>query len=352
MEEQFKLFKYAYETYNLDKREDVSKEVLEYIRERLIANKDLIEQLIEITGENLIFEDIINLFDNEVKQENIYKKEKKSKLNELGFISSIYSTSIGVVCIETPEPLLIIKYFVTAIKSRNSIIISDIEFAEESIKSAFWIIFAEALKKFDINPNIINIIPYEECNYDLFDKVIIVDENQLLDNKRITDEIFIYIEDEYFEEEVQKEIEYLKQISKNPIVIRNSFEDTIEKINKNRGYASCIYTKNAQIGYDFINLVKTSNAFINSSIGEFAEEMKQHKNSLYMNKKIMYEYRSIKDNSQNEKVSEILEIENQNLKENKEYEQNVSLIKYETTPWYKIILNKFIELKNKIFGSK
>lgn len=352
MEEQFKLFKNAYETYSLDKREDVSKEVLEYIRDRLIANKDLIEQLISITDENITFEDIINSFNKEVKQENIYKKEKKSKLNEFGFISSIYSTSIGVICVETPDPLLIIKYFISAIKSRNSIVISDIEFAEESIKSAFWIIFTEALKKFKINPNIINIIPYEECNYDLFDKVIIIDENQILYNKRTTDEIFIYIEDKYFEEEVQKEIEYLKQIGKNPIVIRNSFEDTIEKINKNRAYASCIYTKNAQIGYDFINLVKTSNAFINSSIGEFAEEMEQHKNPLYMNKKIMYEYRSIKDNSKNENISKILEIENQNLKENKDDEQEVSLIKYETTPWYKIILNKFIELKNKIFGSK
>lgn len=352
MEEQFKLFKYAYETYNLDKREEVSKEVLEYIRERLIANRDMLEQLLEITGENLIFEDIINSFNKEVKQEDIYKKEKKSKLNELGFISNIYSTSIGVVCIETPEPLLIIKYFISAIKSRNSIIISDIEFAEESVKSAFWIIFTEALKKFKINPNIINIIPYEECNYELFDKVIIVDENQIIDNKRITDEIFIYIEDECFEEEAKKESELLKQTGKNPIVIRNSFEDTLEKINKNRAYASCIYTKNAQIGYDFINLVKTSNAFINSSIGEFAEDLEEHKNSLYMNKKIMYEYRSIKNNSKNENISEILEIENQNLKENEDDKQEVSLIKYETTPWYKIIFNKFIEFKNKIFGSK
>lgn len=347
MEEQFELFKNAYETYNLDKRGEVSKDVLEYIRERIITNKDLIEQLISINNENISFEDIINSFDKEVKQEDIYKKEKKSKLNEFGFISNIYSTSIGVVCVETPDPLLIIKYFVSAIKSRNSIIISDIEFAEESVKSAFWIIFTEALKKFNINPNIINIIPYEECNYDLFDKVI-MDENQILNNNKKTDEIFIYIEDSYFEKEVQKEIEYLKQIGKNPIVIRNSFEDTIKKINKNRAYASCIYTKNPQIGYNFINLVKTSNAFINTSIGEFAEEIEQHKNPLYMNKKIMYEYRSIKDNNKNETVSENLKIENKDLKENKE----VGLIKYETTPWYKIIFNKFIELKNKILGKK
>ena len=364
MIEEFKLFKNAYKTYNLDKREDISKDVLKYIRERLLSNKDLFEQLILITEEDVTFEEILHTFDEEVKKESDYKKEKRMKLNEYGFVSGIYSTSVGIIAVETASPLLIIKYFVSAIKSRNAIIISDMEFAEESIKSAFWIIFAEALKKFNIDSNIINIVPFEECNYELFDKIILTEENIIRDVKRFSNEVFIYIEDAFFEEEVQKEVDYLREAGKNPIVIRNNFEDTIEKINKNKAYASCIYTKNPKLGYNFINLVKTNNAFINSSIRSYGEDITEHENPLYMKKKIMFELGSIKgENTQIDNLSDdeqkntfhnnVNNIVNIKVQEDFWKDSNtdeLSLIKIDTTPWYKRIFNKFMELKKRILG--
>lgn len=335
MKEEFELFKNAYKTYNLDIRHDISKKVLEYIRERLVANKDFLEQLILITKEDITFEKVLDVFDFFAKKEDIYKKERNMKLNEFGFVSNIYSTSVGIIAVETSNTLKVLEYFILAIKSRNTIVISDMEFTEESLKSAFLIIFSEALKKFNIDSNIISIYPYEECNYELFDKIILEDDNQIREVRKSSDEIFIYIENEFFNEEVQREVDYLKEAGKNPIVIKNDFEDTIKKINKTKAYASCIYTKNPKLGYDFINLVKTDNAFVNCSISSFGENIKKHKNPLYSNKKIMFE---------------LSKISKEDYEENKKSANELGLTTIETTTWYKKIFKKILDFKKRLFG--
>ena len=367
MKEEIALLKNAYETYNLDIRENVSTDVLLYIRGRLIENKEFLEQLISVTKENITFSEIINAFDRAFKQKEAYKSEKKMKQNEYGFVSNIYTSSVGLIAVETYSPLYIIEYFVLAIKSRNVIAISDLEYEEESVKSAILIIFSEALKKFNIDANLINIIPFEECNYELFDKVIYADEKEIRELKKSTDEIFLYIENEFFNEIAEEEKKILEEEGENVRIIRNDFYDAIEKINKNNAFAACIYTKNPKLGYKFINLVKADNAFVNSSI-YYSEKIEKNPNPLYKNKKIMYELGSIKEkraesnteeNTSNEKehtekvskFNENFEIKHTEEKEKIKNENEFRLVVVEeSTPWYKRIFKKLIELKRRIMG--
>ena len=75
-DEQMMLKKNAYKFYNLSHDEQISKKILEYVRLRLVENKDLFEDLIKICGENITFEDLLDVFDETSKNE-LYKKEKK-----------------------------------------------------------------------------------------------------------------------------------------------------------------------------------------------------------------------------------------------------------------------------------
>jgi hypothetical protein len=79
---------------------------------------------------------------------------------------------VGVIAVEAYDTLEVIKYFIRAIKSRNAIVISDIEYDDTSIKFLILEIIKEALTKFGIDKNLIMILPYEECYYDYFDRVI------------------------------------------------------------------------------------------------------------------------------------------------------------------------------------
>lgn len=405
MKEEIKLLKNAYETYNLDNREEVANKVLAYIKIRLNENKNFIEQLLEATKEceKVSFDDIISAFDRACNRKEIYKQEKNLKMNEQGFVSNIYTTSVGLIAVETYNPIYIIEYFVLAIQSRNVIAISDIEYEEESIKSAILIIFTEALKKFNIDHNIINIIPFEECDYNLFDKLIVIDDKTTTNFKKSSNEIFLYVEDDFFASEAENEKNKLIQSGKNVRIIKNNFYDSIEKINANNAFGACIYTKNPKLGYKFINLAKADNVFVNSSM-YYSEEIEKSKNPLYKNKKIMYELGSIKEkqkdsnfenkensiqnnipnssvnkfeqtienekiykeienitqeiiknkiakNNEN-KISENINTEKQSTKvKNTEINHEFRLVVYEnSTPWYKRIFKKLIELKRKLMG--
>lgn len=324
-----RLFKIAYKKYNLDARENIDEEILKYIYTRIIANKDIIDEMIKIAKEKISFEDIIKIFEQENKKQSKYKQEKALIKKENGFIFATYTTSVGVVAIETSDTLKVLKYFIEAIKTRNSIIISDIEFSEENVKSMLLIIFCEAISKFKLDSNLISIIPYEECDYSKFDKVIY--ENKIVDKRYEKDEYYIYLEDNYFEKEVEEEKEILKNNKKNVKVLRKNIEETIELINQNKPFAVSIYTRNSKIGYEFINLIHSKNVFVNSTLMN-AIETENIENEFYMKKNIMYQLDT------DEKIN----------KNNIKNKTEKGLIKPLKNKWYKKILDKiknFLKLK-------
>ena len=77
--ENFSLIKSAYMSYNLKSEETVVKRLLDYIRERLVANQSDLESIIKIYKEHIAFESILKIFDEEASKPDVYKKEKSLK---------------------------------------------------------------------------------------------------------------------------------------------------------------------------------------------------------------------------------------------------------------------------------
>ena len=285
--EEMILIKNAYNLYNLNKNEQISKKVLKFVLSRLKANKNDIEKLIEIFKEMISFEDLISCFEKEIDEPDLYKKEKTIKKVGNEFYYGIYTTSVGNILIETSNTINVLKYFIKGIKSRNSITISDIEYNENDLKNAILLIFKNALEKYEIDSNLLNIIPYEECKNEWFDKVILEDENKVVSNKQYTGYSYIYLADEIFANMAVSDWSRLDSRGKQVEIIKGTFEEVIDKINSEEVFSSCIYTENRDIAYKFINLVQSSNVFVNASLEE-AEEVENIDDEFYMKKKVMY----------------------------------------------------------------
>ena len=187
---------------------------------------------------------------------------------------------------EAFDTIEVIKYFIKAIKSRNSIAISDVEYDEQSVKFLILEIFKEALKKFGIDQNLIMILPYEECFYKYFDKVIYTyDETgktlieNRYDNKEESEQKYIYIEDNELEENAKRD-------NTDGEIVYGNIEEVIEKINTTYSQGAVIYTKNSQMAYKFINLVHSKNVMVNTSL-QNVEDIKKTANEMYEYKKII-----------------------------------------------------------------
>ena len=172
MEREYEKAKEAFETYNLNSEYEIMQNVLKYIYERIIKNKLEIEKILDLCKSKYTYEDIIKKVKEVLSEKIEYKSQVNVTRRDDGFLSAIYKTAIGVVAVECFDLLESIKYMLEAIKTRNSIILSDIEYKEDDEKHLLLLIIHEALSKFNINNNIIQILPYEECDYEKCDKVI------------------------------------------------------------------------------------------------------------------------------------------------------------------------------------
>lgn len=275
----------ATNNYRLNNNYQITENLLKYIQERIIANKNEIEELIKLKEEKYKYEDIKNTIDEEIDKETKYKDYRRMYINKEKFISTSLLMPIGVIAVETFDTIEVIKYFIRAIKSRNSIAISDVEYDEHNVKFLILEIFKEALKKFGIDQNLIMILPYEECFYKCFDKVIYTyDETgkTLIDNRYENKEEskikYIYIEDKGLEE-------IAKRDNNNGEIVYGNIEDVIEKINTTYSQGATIYTSNSQIAYKFINLVHSKNVMVNASLQNVEDIIKASNE--------MYEYKNI-----------------------------------------------------------
>ena len=285
--EEMELIKDAYSSYNFIGDEKIANKVLKFVRKRLIKNQSDLETLIEVFKEKITFDDLITCFDKEMEEPELYKKEKVMKNVGNEFYFGTYTTSVGNILIETTNSLNTLKYFVKGIKSRNSITISDIEYHENDLKNAILLIFKNALEKYKVDTNLLNIFPYEECTNEYFDKVILEDENKVVSNKINAGFSYIYLADETFASMAVNDLSRLSNRGKQVEILKGNFLEVIEKINSETTFSTCIYTGDRELAFSFINLAQASNVFVNASLEE-AEEMENTNDEFYTKKKIMY----------------------------------------------------------------
>ena len=332
----------AYYEYNVDNRYQIEDRILSYIGSRIIENKYSMQNLIEALNEDFTFNDILKTFNDEANLGSKFKDNTIIRKLDNGFVYGYYRTSVGNIVVEENETLEVLKYFVRAIKSRNSIVVADREYDEISLKSALLVIFCEAISKFGLSKNLIMLVPFEECNYDGFDRVI--EKNQIKQNKKESMKFYLYLQDEFFKDIVEQELKNMKDQNLDCEIIRGDFDYVVNKINDESPKGASIYTKDAKIGYNFLNSIKSSNVFLNSSLLNY-EILKEEENNLYRNKKIMYPLTQGETIEKNETPKEE-EVIKEEITETK---QNLALTIRKENPWYKRI---FDAIKRFLFGKK
>lgn len=250
----------AYYGY-ISKEENIEKEIIEYISERIKENEKTIDKLVEITKEKINMKRVYEI----LKKESRYKSSKSITMDINGFISGTLITPKGVILKEESNIEKIVELYVDAILSRNAIVISDIDYLEISVKNLILEIIQIALKKFSVDKNLIQLLPYEEINNEEF--------NVYKENKNI----YIYLEDKAFKEEVE-EVKYL---------VEGEIDEVIENINKS-GICECavIYTKDREKAYKFINRVNGKNVFVNTKIYNKKDEVEV--DNWHINKYVIY----------------------------------------------------------------
>ena len=268
MKDNLKKLKIATNSYRLKNDNQITENVLIYIEERIKTNKKEIEKLIEIKEENITYEEIENAIKEEIKEDVKYKDYKKMVISQDRFILATLLMPIGTIAVEAYDTIEVIRYLIKAIKTRNGIAISDVEYDEQSIKYLIFEIIKEALKKFNIDENLIMILPYEECFYSYFDKVIYTynKEGKKLtrnryESKKYIENKYLYIENSELEEIALRDNQNLEKE-----VIYGAIEEVIEKINEVPSISVSIYTKSAEKAYNFINLVNSQNILVNTSL--------------------------------------------------------------------------------------
>ena len=152
------------------------------------------------------------------------------------------------------------------------------------------LIVQEALKKLEVDKNIIQIVEKNELidrEFNEFDLLLV--NQKIKKYKQDSDKIYIYQEDEFFKEIVENEIRNLQLSGKNVEVLKGKFNTVIDIINKTNNYATSIYTKDRKKAYEFINRVNSKNVFFNSTL-ENAKDTKKCEDLFYKIKNISCEY--------------------------------------------------------------
>lgn len=259
--------KNAYQNYVLNSDYKLGEKIYSLIKERIKINQDQIEKLIEINRVATTYSEILEILEKEEKNLKDYKKTNIMSKIDNKFMFSQYQVPVGIIAVKTNSFYVAIENIFKAVGTRNAIVVIEENYNEHSIENLILLIVQEALKKFNIDENIIQIVNKEsikEEDLKAFD--IIVSEVGKTIEKSETDKMYIYQEDEYFADIVKGEVEKLNSNGMQVEVLIGEMEDCIEKINKNRAFGVCIYTKDRKKAYKFINLVNSENVFFNGTL--------------------------------------------------------------------------------------
>lgn len=259
--------KNAYQNYVLNSDYKLGEKIYSLIKERIKINKEQIEKLIEINRVATTYSEILEILEKEEKNLKDYKKTNIMSKIDNKFMFSQYQVPVGIIAVKTNSFYIAIENIFKSVGTRNAIVVIEENYNEHSIENLILLIVQEALKKFNIDQNIIQIVNKEEIKeQDLKAFDIIVSEVGKTIEKSETDKMYIYQEDEYFADIVKSEVEKLNSNGMQVEVLIGEMEDCIEKINKNRAFGVCIYTKDRKKAYKFINLVNSENVFFNGTL--------------------------------------------------------------------------------------
>lgn len=250
----------AFRKYSINNTKDISMEVFSYILEKINENESKIKKIIEINNDNITFEEIIHIIENEKNSINQFKLKNR----EMGCYQVPFGV-IGVVCQNSKDSII---NMLKAISTRNAIMILQDSYNKYSTEALLLLIIQECLKNFYIDYNIVQIFNKEEIELNKLDKVI--DNSNNINNYEFSDIIYMYQEDDSFEDEIIKEVNKLKTTEKynkyQIKVLKGEFGSIINYINKNKPVAVCMYTNNSQKAYKSINWINTANIFINTGV--------------------------------------------------------------------------------------
>lgn len=274
----------AYRKYVINNAKNLTEDVFNYIQNKIFENENEIKKIIEVNSEDISFNDILDYMNAEEKNISNFKHQNKK--------TGRYNVPVGVIGIECDNSKDAIKAIFKAISTRNAIIVLHDNYNKYSTEALVLLIVKECLKNFYIDDNIIQMFSKEEIDVNLLDKVICKDGQN--ENKVASKTIYIYQEDESFNESVQNEIERLqnndlyKSYEIKPI--KGDFGNVINYFDniKESASAICMYTNNDQRAYKFINWINTPNVFVNTgikSLGNSADD----KNCFYNSKFVLHE---------------------------------------------------------------
>lgn len=248
----------AFRKYVINNTSNISEDIFSYVKEKIEENESKIRKIIEINKDLIKYEEILELVENEKKSINKFKLKNEE--------TGCYQVPVGVIGIVCKDVKQCVTNIVKSISTRNSIIILHENYNKYSTEALILLIIQECLKNFYIDDNIIQIVQKEKIDLTKLDRVIGI-ENVNVEYKDI---IYIYQEDDCFEKIVINEVERLKKLEEyrrfEVKVIKGDFGNIINFFNKNKAYAVCMYSKNAQKAYKFINWIDVGNVFINTGI--------------------------------------------------------------------------------------
>ena len=253
----------AFRKYVINNSNNLSADVLSFIAEKIEENHEEIAKLIEINNDDITYREILGMvLDEKEYISNFKKKDAKT---------SRFKVPIGVVGIECHNVRDSISSMLKAVSTRNSIIVLHQNYNKYSTEALILLIMKECLKNYYIDDNIIQMFAEEEIDLSKLDKIIRIDGKATAGESPKT--IYIYQENEEFQNDVENEVERLqnndlyKSYEIKPI--RGTFGDVVNYLSNNKASAVCMYTNNTQKAYKFINWIDSPNVFVNTGIKKF-----------------------------------------------------------------------------------
>ena len=250
----------AYRKYVINNTKNISLDILYYIKDAIQKNGLKIRKLIRINNGNVTYGDIISSLDNEIKSVQEFKQINND--------TKRFNMPIGVIGVECADSKTSIENIFKAVSTRNAVIILHEDYSEFSTEALILMIVKETLKKFSVSENLVQMYDKMEIDEEQLNQIIGID-GKIIDKSK-GKIIYVYQEDEQCYYNVINEIERLKNDEKYKEYkiqgITGDFGNIISYLDKNESSAICMYTKNSQKAYKFINWANSSNIFVNTGV--------------------------------------------------------------------------------------
>ncbi len=278
--------KKAFEVYALDDDPDKVLDIYRTLKERLDENEGPIRRVLELTHEELGYEDIVQLLSKTTPNISGYKKTLFSQRINENFTYSTYQVPVGIVAVEADNTRDAIESMFSAVTTKNSLILMQDKDNPHRIEKLLEIIIGECIVKFNLDRNLIQILEKDKIDSNFVD--VYISKDKQVTKKQPSDIYYLYKEDDFFDKYIIEEKNKLSSLGKRVQVIDGDPNQVIEVINNNKAFACAIYTQNRKLGYKFINLVNSDNVYMNVTL-ENAKRNENLDNVYYRKKNIAFE---------------------------------------------------------------